>query len=78
MRSKYIRLTRQMISDMFDDCNNTYFGGKIDKPIKIELWAPQKTILGMVRPVMDKIGGIYSILHISNRYRWTGDNLRHV
>ena len=76
--SKYIRLTRKVIEEMFDECNNTYFGDKVEKPIKIELFTHSKKTLGMVRPVKNKKGEISSILHISNRYRWTRENLRHV
>lgn len=77
--SKRIRLTCAVVSDMFDKCNELYFNNKVERPLKIETWTPHKKILGMVKPICTgKKKGVGAILHISRRYRWTEENLRHV
>ena len=77
--AKRIRLTRTIISDMFDKCNSSYFNNRVKRPLKIETWTPHKKTLGMVRPALaGKKKDIGSILHISRRYRWTEEDLRHV
>ena len=64
---------------MFDECNALYFDSKIERPVKFETWTPGKKILGMVRPYwIPKNKDYGSIFHISRRYRWTEENLRHV
>ena len=77
--TKRIRLTRSAISDMFDKCNALYFDNKIDRPVKFETWTPGKRILGMVRAYwIPKHKDYGAIFHISRRYRWNEEDLRHV
>lgn len=77
--TKHIRLTRKVVSDMFDECNALYFENKIERPVKFETWTPGKKILGMVRPYwIPKNKDYGAIFHISRRYQWTNENLRHV
>ncbi|MBD5421667.1 MAG: hypothetical protein HDR49_01360 [Bacteroides sp.] len=76
---RHIRLTRQVVSDTFDECNALFFNGRIERPVKFETWTPHKRMLGMVRPCYrGKRKGVGSIFHISRRYRWTEENLRRV
>lgn len=78
-KPKYIRLTRNVVSEMFDECNRLYFNNAVERPIRIETWTPHKKTVGMVRPLWSaKRGRAYSALHISRRYRWTAENLRKV
>ena len=76
--SKYIRLTRPKIEQIFDECNAKYFNNEVEKPRKFELWTNNKKCVGWVRAIRDrrKASGHYTILHISSRYRWTEENLR--
>lgn len=76
--TKRIRLTRAVISDMFDKCNALYFDNKIERPAIIETLTPQKCTLGMVRGYYSQGILTGSILHISRRYRWNEEDLRHV
>lgn len=78
-KPKYIRLTRKVVEEMFDECNRLYFNNTVEPPIKIETWTPYKKTVGMVRPVWSaKRKKVSSILQISRRYRWTAENLRKV
>lgn len=78
-RTNYIKLTRQAVKDMFDECNRLYFSGKVETPLRFETWTPYRKTLGMVRPVWDNKSRTYkAVLHISRRYRWTSETLRHV
>ena len=78
-KQKYIKLTRTVIKEIFDECNRMYFNGKVELPVKFETWTPQKKIVGMVRPIWaGKRKGTKASFHISQRYRWTEDNLRKV
>ena len=77
MTGKYIKLTKQVIEDMFDRCNNAYFNDEVEKPKRFETWTPKKRCLGLSRPIVDnRTGKITSALHISRRYNWTEDSLR--
>lgn len=76
---KYIRLTRNVVSEMFDECNRLYFNNAVERPIKIETWTPHKKTVGMVRPIWSaNRNKVCSVLSMSSRYRWTADNLRKV
>lgn len=78
-KPKYIRLTRNVVSEMFDECNRLYFNNAVERPLKIETWTPHKKTVGMVRPIWSaKRNKVCSVLCISRRYRWTADNLRKV
>lgn len=78
-KKKYVRLTKQVIEQMFEKCNKNYFHNKVEKPQKFETWTPAKQILGLSRPMLNKRTGIItSALHISRRYGWAEDNLRQV
>lgn len=78
-KSKYIKLTKQVIENMFDECNELYFDGKVEKPKKFETWTSEKKCLGLSRPMLNKrTGKVSSALHISRRYNWTTENLRQV
>lgn len=78
-KQKYIKLTRTIIKEMFDECNRLYFNDKVELPVKFETWTPQKKIVGMVRPIWaGKRKGTKASFHISQRYRWTEGNLRMV
>ena len=76
--TKRLRLTRAVISDMFDKCNALYFNNEIERPAKFETWTPLKRTLGMVTSFRTGKNRIGSILHISRRYRWNEEDLRHV
>ena len=79
MKQYYIRLTRKVVSDMFDKCNSLYFNNGIERPIKFETWTPYKKCVGMVMPHWSaKKKAYHSSLHISRRYKWTEENLRQV
>lgn len=79
MKEKFIRLTKQAISDMFDECNQAYFNNQVQKPKYFELWTPNVKTLGMVRPIYNKRTEKYSsALHISKIFNWTKENLRKV
>lgn len=74
---KYIRLTKDHIKSVFEDCNQKYFGNKVETPDNIELWTPTKRCVGWVRATTNrKTGKIKTHLHISARYNWTEENLR--
>lgn len=76
-KEKFIRLTKQAISDMFDECNQAYFGNAIPRPKQFELWTPHRKIVGMVRPLYNKRTDTYSsALHISRIFNWTEENFR--
>lgn len=78
-KPKYIRLTRNVVSEMFDECNRLYFNNAVERPLKIETWTPHKRTVGMVRPIWSaNRNKVCSVLCISRRYRWTADNLRKV
>ena len=79
-KNKYLKLTKQVIEDMFDECNAAYFNGEVEKPKKFESWTPQKKILGLSRPVQNHRAGkvTSSALHISRRYNWTEETLQQV
>lgn len=56
-----------------------YFNGEVEKPKYFEIWTPYKKVLGMARPVVNRsTGKVSSALHISRRYNWTEQNLKHV
>lgn len=79
IRQKYIRLTRPLVKQIFEECNDSYFGGGVELPVKIELWTHHKKCVGWVRALRNKKKhGYDSALHISSRYRWTRENLRKV
>lgn len=76
--TKYIQLTRKQIEKTFNECNAKYFNNEIQKPEKFELWTPSKRCVGWIRAVWDmKRKRFITSLHISNRYRWTRENLEH-
>lgn len=78
-KPKYIRLTRNVVGEMFYECNRLYFNNTVERPIKIETWTPHKKTVGMVRPIWSaKRHKVCSVLSMSSRYRWTADNLRKV
>lgn len=77
--TKYIRLSKARVEEMFERCNAMYFNNSVERPIKFETWTPYKKTLGMVRPVRSKRSlRVRSVLHISRRYRWTEESLRDV
>ncbi len=76
---KYINLTKEIVKNMFEECNKLYFNGEVECPTRLETWTPGKRILGLTRPCVNKrTGKVHAILHISNRYNWTNETLRHV
>lgn len=79
MGERFVKLTRERVSEMFDDCNRAYFNNEITPPKRVFLWTPHWKTLGMVRPSYNRRTGAYgSFLHISRLYDWTEDNLRKV
>lgn len=77
--ARFLRLTKQTVCDMFDDCNRTYFNNGIPRPKAIFLWTTHWKTLGMVRPQYNRRTGAYgAFLHISRLYNWTEENLRKV
>lgn len=79
--NKYIKLTKQSIEEMFDECNAAYFNGEVEKPKKFETWTPEKKCLGLSRPILNqrqRTGKVTSALHISRRYNWTANALKQV
>ncbi len=78
-KSKYLKLNKTSIKEMVEECNRLYFNNEVELPVKYELWTPRKKIVGMVHPVWsNRYKHTKATLHISNRYRWTEDNLRKV
>lgn len=78
-KSKYVKLTKKAVEDMFDECNALYFNNEVEKPKKFETWTPDRRCLGLSRPMMNnRTGKINSALHISRLYNWTEQNLRYV
>lgn len=78
-KSKYVKLTKKAVEDMFDECNVLYFNNEVEKPKKFETWTPSKRTLGLTRPLWEsKKRRWVAALHISRRYNWTEENLRHV
>ena len=51
---KYVRLTRNLIEKVFDECNEAYFDNQVEKPFKFELWIPWKRCVGWVRAAFPK------------------------
>ena len=73
---KFVKLTKKLIEEKFDECNRLYFNNEVVKPKYFEVWTPWKNTLGMVRPCYNKRTEKYSsALHISKRYNWTEQNL---
>lgn len=78
-KSKYLKLNKTSIKEMVEECNRLYFNNEVELPVKYELWTPRKKIVGMVHPIWsNRYKQTKAILHISNRYRWTENNLRKV
>lgn len=74
---KYIRLTKDCIKNIFEECNEKYFENKIQMPDKFELWTPSKRCVAWVRAISNKrTGKIKTHLHVSKMYNWTEENLR--
>lgn len=74
---KYIRLTQNKIKEIFDEANSKYFNNEVESPVKFELWTPVKQCVAWVRLVENKkTGKLSTRLHVSNRYKWTEENLR--
>lgn len=79
MKEKFVKLTKQKIEAVFDECNRLYFDNEVDKPKMFLTWTPVKKILGLSRPIVNKrTGKVSGALHISRLYNWTEENLRHV
>lgn len=73
---KNIRLTRNTIKEIFDYCNASYFEGKVPAPDHIELWTPNRNIVGWVRGLWHRRHKKYeTALHISNAFYWTRTDL---
>lgn len=53
-KTGYIKITKKSIEEMFDICNEQYFGNRIEKPMKFDTFTPFKKCLGMVRACYDK------------------------
>lgn len=78
-KEKFVRLTKKLIEEIFNECNEKYFNNEVSKPKFFEVWTPWKRTLGMVRPIYNKKTETYSsALHISKLYNWTMENLRKV
>ena len=84
---KYVRLTRNLIEKVFEECNSLYFDNQVEKPLKFELWIPWKKCVGWVRAAYPKkvvwVKGANGVrpqtyFHINSRYNWTIENLRKV
>ena len=76
-QEKFVRLTRNLFRDTFEECNSLYFNGELKSPEMFELWTPSKYIAGWIRGVwLPKDKKWVTALHISKRIRWTKDNLR--
>lgn len=73
--NKHVRLTKSLVEETFDSCNQLYFNGEIKKPAKFVLYTYHPKCVGMVRGIMTKKKFV-SWLHISNSYHWTMENLR--
>ena len=76
-RERFVRLTRPELKRVFDECNEKYFCNKLTCPDLFDLWTPSKNIAGWIRaywiPKKRKWG---TAIHISNRFKWTKENLR--
>ena len=73
---KNVRLTRNLIKEIFNHCNESYFEGKITMPDYIELWTPNRDVVGWVRGFwVPKKKGYATALHISNAFHWTRTDL---
>lgn len=42
---KYIRLTRNVVSEMFDECNRLYFNNTVERPLKLRHGHPIRRLL---------------------------------
>lgn len=79
MKEKFIKLTKKVIEEYFDKCNELYFNNEVTKPKAFEVWTPNKKILGLTRPIYNKRFETYTAaLHISKRYNWTEENFKKV
>ena len=50
-KEKFVRLTRNVLSETFQECNDKYFEGTLPTPEIFELWTPSKNIAGWIRGV---------------------------
>ena len=48
---EFVRQTRKVLKETFEECNNNYFEGKLPTPEIFELWTPSKDIAGWIRGV---------------------------
>lgn len=79
MEKKYIRLTKNKIKEIFEECNQKYFNNQIKTPEIFDTWTPTIKCVGWVRAVWDKRNHRNKVaLHISSKYNWTEENLRNV
>ena len=50
-KEKFVRLTRNVLRETFQECNNKYFEGTLPTPEIFELWTPSKNVAGWIRGV---------------------------
>ena len=76
-KEKFVRLTRNVLRETFQECNQKYFEGTLPTPEIFELWTPSKKIAGWIRGVwIPKEKKWMTAIHISKMFRWTKQNLR--
>ena len=75
-KEKFVRLTRNVLRETFQECNEKYFEGTLPTPEIFELWTPSKYIAGWIRAIWinkEKRRGV--AIHISKNLKWTKENL---
>lgn len=75
-KNKYVKLTKKILKQYFDECNEKYFNSQVEEPMCFETWTPSKKIVGWARGVWDnKTKTWHSALHVSRNFNWTEKNL---
>lgn len=78
-KEKFVKLTRNLLREIFLECNSKYFEGKLPLPEIFELWTPSKKVVGWIRGVwVPKYSKWETAIHISKRFKWTKENLEEV
>lgn len=76
-KENFVRLTRPLLSKVFQECNQLYFENKLPMPDCFDTWTPSKYIAGWIRAYwMPKQKRWGTAIHISKGIRWTRENLR--
>lgn len=79
MGSKYIKITKPKLKQLFAEYNEKYFNNQIEEPKYFELWTCSPYCAGWVRYVWNfKEQRYYTHFHISNGFNWVENELRDV